>query len=79
MLLFRSDMKSNTTWKPGSPNLARHSVEVFNSSVRNSWPLEDNSPPPLPPRGSLKVYKIFISFFIFIHLLFIISPRTKNQ
>ncbi|XP_015379000.1 PREDICTED: dedicator of cytokinesis protein 3 [Diuraphis noxia] len=45
---MKTDPKSNTSWKPGSPNLQRHSID---SSVRNSWPLEDSSPPPLPPRA----------------------------
>lgn len=51
---FRIEPKPNTPWKPGSPNLQRHSMD---NNVRNSWPLEDNSPPPpLPPRGILKAY-----------------------
>lgn len=45
---IKVDPKSNTSWKPGSPNLQRHSID---SSVRNSWTLEDSSPPPLPPRA----------------------------
>lgn len=46
--------------------------------MKNSWPLEDISPPPLPPRGKLKIWKALNPQFVIVYLFSAPERRTSD-
>lgn len=47
----------------------------MDSSVRNSWPVEDSSPPPLPPRGNI----FFKCSIIYLLIYSFLAPERRTS